>query len=682
VHRSTSWYVGATLCTAVLSALIAVRTSFVAVTRADLAVLRAVAHVRVGWLTPTVRAMDHAVWPWVVRVLAFGTIAILLAYRRFRYLAVYGALLFTGLYGSLVLANAVGRMRPAGVQILTRWEGYSYPSRPVLAFALVLAGVAYTVVPAARWRDRTKVGAGIAIAVFACVRLYLAADHPSDIVAAMVLGWTVPVVAFRWLTPEEAFPVTYRHGTRAHLDVGGRRGEAIRTALDQQLGLTVTAIEAFGLAGSAGSTPLRLTRGSGIDATTLFAKLYALNHLRSDRWYKFTRTIAYGRLEDEKPFSTVRRLAEYEDHMLRLMRDAGLPTPAPAGFAEITPEREYIIVMEFFQDARELGPEIDTAVIDDALAVVRRLWDAGIAHRDIKPSNLLVRDGQVLLIDVSFATVRPTPWRQAVDLANMMLTLALSSTPELVYERALRQFAPADIAEAFAASRSVTIPAQLRAGMRADGRDLIGTFRRLAPDRRPIAIQLWSIRRVGVTAGVLALATAAVLLANSYFRSAGLIASETSGSVPTCTDTRRLAVVAQSVATASYIPCVAERRPGWSTEDFDPRAGRTTFSLVTDRDPAHHVVVELLPSCDTTGATPTTPRADGVRTYMRPRSIDPRYAGLLTDVFPGGCISYQFDFARGPHIALIDDFEHEIGLRARRDLRLALDSTYSIHLDP
>ncbi len=672
---------GATLCIAVLSVVIAVRASFVAVTSVDLGALRAVAHVRVGWLTTAVRAIDHATWPWLVRVMAFGTIAVLIVYRRFRYLAVYAALLFMGLFGSLLLSNAVGRMRPAGVRILTRWQGYSYPSRPVLAFALVLAGVVYTVVPAGSWRDRTKVVAAIAIALFACIRLYLAADHPSDIVAAVVLGWAVPVLAFRWLTPEEAFPVTYRRGNRAHLDVGGRRGEAIRTALDQQLDLTVTSFESFGLAGSAGSTPLRVTCGSGIDATTLFAKLYALNHLRSDRWYKFTRTIAYGRLEDEKPFSTVRRLAEYEDHMLRLMRDAGLPTPAPFGFAEITPEREYVIVMEFFQDARELGPEIDSAVIDDALVVVRRLWDAGIAHRDIKPSNLLVRDGKVLLIDVAFATVRPTPWRQAVDLANMMLTLALSSTPALVYERALRQFAPDDIAEAFAASRSVTIPAQLRARVRADGRDLIGTFRGLAPDRHPIAIQRWSVRRVAVTAGVLALGAAAVLFATSYFRSAGFVASGTSGSVPACTDTRRLAVVAQSVPTGSYIPCVVARRPGWSAGDFDPRSGHTTFELVSDRDPAHHVVVKLLPSCDTTGATPTTPRADGVRTYIRPRSIDPRYAGTLIDVFPGGCVSYQFDFARGPHIALMDDFEHEIGLRARRDLRLALDSTYGIDLD-
>jgi tRNA A-37 threonylcarbamoyl transferase component Bud32 len=261
-------------------------------------------------------------------------------------------------------------------------------------------------------------------------------------------------------------------------------------------------VEPFGLEASAGSTPLRLevrTRDGG-PGVTLFGKLYALNHLRSDRWYKLARTVIYGRLEDEKPFSSVRRLVEYEDHLLRLMRDAGLPAPRPYGFVEITPEREYLIVMEFFEGAREMcHTQVDDRIIDDALLVVRRMWDAGVAHRDIKPSNILVQDENVLLIDVAFAAVRPTPWRQAVDLTNMMLTLALTSTPEHVYQRALQVFAADDVAEAFAASRSITIPSQLRALLRADGRDLIGCFRQLAPQRSPVPVQLWSIRRVGAT---------------------------------------------------------------------------------------------------------------------------------------------------------------------------------------
>ena len=59
---------------------------------------------------------------------------------------------------------------------------------------------------------------------------------------------------------------------------------------------------------------------------------------------------------------------------------------------------------------------------------------------------------------------------QAVDLGNMMLVLALRSDPEHVYEMALSYFTPEELAEAFAATRGVASPSQLRASMKADGR--------------------------------------------------------------------------------------------------------------------------------------------------------------------------------------------------------------------
>ena len=168
-------------------------------------------------------------------------------------------------------------------------------------------------------------------------------------------------------------------------------------------------------------------RIAGGSSTWLFGKLYARSHLRADRWYKLGRELLYGRLEDEKPFHTVRRLVQQEDYALHKLHLAGLPTPRPYGFVELTPEREYLLVTEFFDDATELGEaDIDDGVVDDGLALIRKLWDTGLAHRDIKPANLLVRDGHLLLIDVAFVQARPSPWRQAVDLANMMLCLALA----------------------------------------------------------------------------------------------------------------------------------------------------------------------------------------------------------------------------------------------------------------
>ena len=135
--------------------------------------------------------------------------------------------------------------------------------------------------------------------------------------------------------------------------------------------------------------------------------------------------------------------------------------------------------------------------------IVRRLWDAGLAHRDIKPANILVRQGQVFLIDPAFMQVRPSPWREAVDLANMMLVLAVRTDAERVYQRALRVFTPDEIAEAFAAARGVASPTQLRSVLKQDGRDLLAQFRALAPPRKPIALQRWSLYRVLLTAGLL-----------------------------------------------------------------------------------------------------------------------------------------------------------------------------------
>ena len=96
-------------------------------------------------------------------------------------------------------------------------------------------------------------------AVFAFAAMYLGKFHPSDIAVGVGISTAVLVNAFRFFTPNETFPVTYKRGKTAHLDVGGRRGEAIRRAVHDQLGLTVLDVRPIGLAGSGGSTPLLIT---------------------------------------------------------------------------------------------------------------------------------------------------------------------------------------------------------------------------------------------------------------------------------------------------------------------------------------------------------------------------------------------------------------------------------------
>jgi tRNA A-37 threonylcarbamoyl transferase component Bud32/membrane-associated phospholipid phosphatase len=452
--------------------------------------------IRVRPLTQFFLGLNSAIGP-IVLAVWWGSLLVMLIWRRWRHLFVWIGTMWLVSNLTAVANEVIQRPRPLTVEMLGPWDGFAMPSRPVAVFTATAVNVLYALVPAGRARGRGKLIAAALVTLVCAGRLYLGVDHPTDIVVAVALGVAIPLAGWRLLVPNDVFPVTYRRRRTAHLDVTGHRGEAIVAALHDQLGVVVTAVKPFGLEGSGGSTPLRVTV-KGDPETFLFAKLYAITHLRSDRWYKLGRTLLYGRLEDEKPFNTVRRLVQYEDYVLRLMHSAPLPVPEPYGIVEITPEREYLLVTEFFAGAREVGEvEVDESLIDQGLDIVRRLWEAGLAHRDIKPANLLVRDGRLLLIDSAFAEVRPSPWRQAVDLGNMMLVLALRSDVRTVYDRARLHFADSEIAEAFAATRGLTMPSQLRRMIREHGRDLHTEFSRLLPERRPpIRIQRWTVRRV------------------------------------------------------------------------------------------------------------------------------------------------------------------------------------------
>ena len=130
------------------------------------------------------------------------------------------------------------------------------PSPPVAVLASMLIATTYTLVVPGRPRDLAKLISGLLIGAFVGARLYLAIDHPSDDVVAVAIGVAIPLLLFRTFAPQEVFPVAYRKGKTAHLDVSGPRGEAIRRAVLEQLGVEVAELGHIGLAGSGGSTPI------------------------------------------------------------------------------------------------------------------------------------------------------------------------------------------------------------------------------------------------------------------------------------------------------------------------------------------------------------------------------------------------------------------------------------------
>ena len=242
-------------------------------TERDLMLLEWFVELRTDILTSIADVAAFFGTPAFVRVLRLGTLLALVVVRRWRH--VFAVLIAIVIVAVTVfgLQELVARPRPF-VPIIGSWSGASHPSATVAGIAVTLSAMAYSLVPAGR-RRWVALGMGASVTfLIGLANVYLGVDHPTDVVVSAVYAPAVTVVLFRWFAPETSFPVAWRRGVTAHLDVSGRRGEAIKRAVGRQLGMQVLAIEPFGQEGSGGSTPVRL-RVAGDPDQWVFAKLYS-----------------------------------------------------------------------------------------------------------------------------------------------------------------------------------------------------------------------------------------------------------------------------------------------------------------------------------------------------------------------------------------------------------------------
>ena len=161
-----------------------------------------------------------------------------------------------------------------------------------------------------------------------------------------------------------------------------------------------------------------------------------------------------------------------------------------------------------------------------------------------------------------------------------------------------------EITEGFAAARGLALPSQLRHMLRAQGRNLHAEFIRLLPTPpQPIRVQRWSARRVGLWALILALVVLAATELESLLRQQGGRADAAATSpASAATDLEPLWLQAQSVPSASLVPCVRFLPVGWSVAEVAVNNGRSVITLDHDRAGAAALVVRLTAACDPSGA--------------------------------------------------------------------------------
>jgi hypothetical protein len=120
------------------------------------------------------------------------------------------------------------------------------------------------------------------------------------------------------------------------------------------------------------------------------------------------------------------------------------------------------------------------------------------------------------------------------------------------------------------------------------------------------------------------------------------------GAQPTCGGPGEPSVVliAQSVPSATLVPCVQSVPAGWAFARSQIRDGSTELRLEGGPTASSTVVMDLRASCDPgeAPAVPSRPQELGARVFDAPSSLDP-LEGTRYVVFEGGCAvtTYAFD---------------------------------------
>ena len=137
---------------------------------------------------------------------------------------------------------------------------------------------------------------------------------------------------------------------------------------------------------------------------------------------------------------------------------------------------------------------------------------------------------------------------------------------------------------------------------------------------------------------------------------------------PACSDPRpeSLMLVAQSVPTASRIPCIVSYPAGWRLGAVDVRRGQSSFRLNAGVNGLRNLQVTLRDECDVAGATPVPTDEPGLDRYDRlPTEGGDRM--VRTYAFAGGCVTYDFHF-QNVKPAVIDEASMAIGFLTRTEV--------------
>lgn len=127
----------------------------------------------------------------------------------------------------------------------------------------------------------------------------------------------------------------------------------------------------------------------------------------------------------------------------------------------------------------------------------------------------------------------------------------------------------------------------------------------------------------------------------------GACAVEQALPTPSCTDGGSVLIAAQSVPTASQIVCLDRLPDGWEVGSVSVNQDGTIVRLDSDRAGDDAATLRLQADCDVSDAVSMPSELTAAARYDQIDRLEPGFRASRYYVFPGGCVSWTFDFDDG-----------------------------------
>ena len=151
---------------------------------------------------------------------------------------------------------------------------------------------------------------------------------------------------------------------------------------------------------------------------------------------------------------------------------------------------------------------------------------------------------------------------------------------------------------------------------------------------------------------------------------------------PACGTESVMVLMAQSVPTATAVPCVASLPAGWSVGGARVQNGTGQFWLDSDQAGGNAVRVALLPpgSCPIDDAREVPTDEVGWRRYERVVQLPPALESIRTYVSAGACVTYHYDFDDDANGSAIVALDAALAFQPRADLVAVVDERSGLSL--